>query len=447
MQVSKPIENLNFPNKKLNISILQSQKLFNKNTAFVISLSSQDKMERESDVDLLCVIDISGSMKGNKLNKIKLSLKTIISFMTPKDRLCIILFNDNAKIYLNLAFMTDETKKQYLEKIEKITAKGGTNILSGLKKAFEILIDDKKNENNNEPMEEMRVKTVILLSDGYDNDYDTEEIVDEVKKITKGQNLSFTLHTFGYGDDYDSKLMSKLALIRDGTFNAVEDVDKIQEYFVNALGGCMSTIYQELKIKINMLKESYKIKNVFGKDKLFQFELNNNMNNFSFSNLQIISGKEYTYVFEVELPDIIQMNENIFEVEFIADNNETFKEICKYKIVGGAFSIADEEYLKNRLYDTLNEAMELKEQNKTEQMNILLNGMKDWIEKNYEGINKKDYLKKLNEALGLFQDDYTFQRYGRSRITADIYENQLRKGKMYSNKLQVNMVSSSSPYH
>ena len=57
-------------------------------------------------------------------------------------------------------------------------------------------------------------------------------------------------------------------------------------------------------------------------------------------------------------------------------------------------------------------------------MNILLNGMKDWIEKNYEGINKKDYLKKLNEALGLFKDDYTFQRYGRSRITADIYENQ-----------------------
>ena len=196
-----------------------------------------------------------------------------------------------------------------------------------------------------------------------------------------------------------------------------------------------------------MIKESYKIKNIFGKDKLFQFELNNNMNNFSFSNLQIISGKEYTYVFEVELPDIIQMNENIFEVEFIADNNETFKEICKYKIVGGAFSIADEEYLKNRLYDTLNEAMELKEQKKTEQMNILLNGMKDWIEKNYEGINKKDYLKKLNEALGLFKDDYTFQRYGRSRITADIYENQLRKGKMYSNKLQVNMVSSSSPYH
>ena len=242
MEYNKPTENQAPLNKKLNISILQSQKLFDKNTAFVISLSSQDNIERESDVDLICVIDISGSMKGKKLTQLKYSLKAIISFMTPKDRLCIILFNDKANIYLDLAYMTEETKKSYLEKIEKIVAKGGTNILSGLKKALEILKAEKMKENNNEPMEERRVKTVMLLSDGYDNDYDTEEITNEVKNITKGQHLSFTLHTFGYGDDYDSNLMSKLAIIRDGSFFAVENIDKVQDYFVNALGGCMSII-------------------------------------------------------------------------------------------------------------------------------------------------------------------------------------------------------------
>ena len=246
MEYSKPKENENESNKKLTISVLQSQKLFNKNTAFVLSINSPDKIDRESSVDVLCVIDISGSMKGQKLNHVKLSLKSIISFMNPKDRLCIILFNDDANVYLDLNFMTEETKKKYLEKIEKITAKGGTNILSGLKKAIEILKEDKKNENNNEPMEEKRVKTIMLLSDGYDNDYDTEEIVDEIKKITKGQHLCFTLHTFGYGDDFDTKLMSKLALIRDGSFFTIEDINKIQEYFVNALGGCMSTIYNKI---------------------------------------------------------------------------------------------------------------------------------------------------------------------------------------------------------
>ena len=443
MEYSKPQENQKDLNKKITISVLQSQKLFNKNTAFILSLNSPDKIERESCVDVLCIIDISGSMKGQKLSHVKLSLKSIISFMTPKDRLCIILFNDDANVYLDLSFMTEDTKKKYLEKIEKITAKGGTNILSGLKKAIEILKEDKKNENNNEPMEEKRVKTIMLLSDGYDNDYDTEEIVDEIKKITKGQHLSFTLHTFGYGDDFDSKLMSKLALIRDGSFFSVEDINKIQDYFVNALGGCMSTIYNEVKINIKMLKDTYKFIKIYGQDKLYNFESKNN--ELSFGIIQVISGKEYTYTFEVELPEIIQINENIFEVEMTGDNDEKIIEMGKYKIVGGSFSIADEEYLKNKLYETLDEAMKLKEEKKTEQMNLKLNEMKSWIEKNYEGENKIQYLKKLNEALGYMKDEYTFQRVGRTRITADIYENQLRRGGISSNCMQKAMINS-MPY-
>ena len=439
MEYSKPVENS--LERKLNISILQSQKLFGKNTAFVISLSSKDKLERESDVDLICVIDISGSMKGNKLTQLKHSLKAIISFMTSKDRLCIVLFNDKAELFLELEYMTDEKKKFFLDKIEKIKVRGGTNILSGLKKAIEILKEEKNKENNdNEMMGQMRVKSVMLLSDGYDNDYDTDEITDEVKKITKGQNLSFTLHTFGYGDDYDSNLMSKLAIVRDGSFFAVENIDKIQDYFVNALGGCMSIIYSEVKIKVKLLKENVKIQKIFGQDKLFEFELKDNY--FSFNNLQIIAGKEYTYTFELELPDLLAINENIFEVEILADNLDKFVEVGKYKVVGGGFSIADEEYLKNKLYETLAEAMILKEKKEIEKMNSLLNNMKNWIEKNYDGINKSSYLKKLNEAMGYFQDNNTYKQIGRTRITADIYENQLRRGGIYSNSMQMNMICS-----
>ena len=441
MEYSKPKENQNSMERKLNISILQSQKLFNKNTAFVISLSSKDKLEKESDVDLICIIDISGSMKGNKLTQLKHSLKAIISFMTSKDRLCIVLFNDKAELFLELEYMTDEKKKFFLDKIEKIKVRGGTNILSGLKKAIEILKEEKNKENNdNEMMGQMRVKSVMLLSDGYDNDYDTDEITDEVKKITKGQNLSFTLHTFGYGDDYDSNLMSKLAIVRDGSFFAVENIDKIQDYFVNALGGCMSIIYSEVKIKVKLLKENVKIQKIFGQDKLFEFELKDNY--FSFTNLQIIAGKEYTYTFELELPDLLAINENIFEVEILADNLDKFVEVGKYKVVGGGFSIADEEYLKNKLYETLAEAMLLKEKKEIEKMKSLLNNMKDWIEKNYDGINKNSYLKKLNEAMGYFQDNNTYKQIGRTRITADIYENQLRRGGIYSNSMQMNMICS-----
>ena len=113
--------------------------------------------------------------------------------MTQTDRLCIIIFYDNANIHYKVVFMAEETKKIYLEKIEKIKVHCRTNILNGLTKVIEILKQDKKSENNNELMEEMRAEITMLLSDEYDNDFNTEEIVDEVKIIIKGKNLAFTL--------------------------------------------------------------------------------------------------------------------------------------------------------------------------------------------------------------------------------------------------------------
>lgn len=43
---------------------------------------------------------------------------------------------------------------------------------------------------------------------------------------------------------------------------------------------------------------------------------------FHLFNLQIIQGKEYIYIFVLELTDILAINENFFEVEILADNLE-----------------------------------------------------------------------------------------------------------------------------
>ena len=130
-------------NKKINISILQGSKLFNENTPFIININSPDTMIKKSNVDLICIIDISGSMKAQKLNLEKESLKSLISFMDEKDRMALILFNDKATQYLGLSFLTKETKANYVSKIGQITSRGGTNILSGLEKAVNILKEEK----------------------------------------------------------------------------------------------------------------------------------------------------------------------------------------------------------------------------------------------------------------------------------------------------------------
>ena len=442
MQYTKPCETQDENKKQINISILQGNKLFNENTPFIINIMSPDIINKKSNVDLICIIDISGSMKNQKLTLVKDSLKNLISFMDEKDRMALILFNDKATQYLDLSYLTKETKNNYIAKIDKITSRGGTNILSGLEKAVNILKEEKLKESNNKTNEDnIRVKSLMLLSDGNDNDYNDIEIADGLKNLTKGFNLSFTLHTFGYGDDHDPKIMSRLANLRDGSFYMIEELDKVSDCFVNALGGFMSVMYNEACLNIKTLKDNVKIKKVYGMDKLYNPELKDNY--FKTSILQYIYGKEYTFTIEVELPDLISINEDILEVEFIGEDNEKNTKICKYKIVGGAFSVADEEYLRCKLYDTIDNALKLKEQNKEIEMRKILNDMKKWITDNYEGINKNKYLRKIEETLGLFKDNYLFESKGRSRVTADISENMLKRNGqnlIYSNQIQNCMI-------
>ena len=287
----------------------------------------------------------------------------------------------------------------------------------------------------------------MLLSDGYDNDYDDIEIADGLKNLTKGHNLSFTLHTFGYGDEHDPKIMSRLANLRDGSFYMIEELDKVQEYFVNALGGCMSVIYNEVKLKINTMKNNIKIKKVYGINKLYNSDLKDDC--FETTIIQLISGKEYTFTIEVELPNIISINDDILEAELIYEKSTINTQICKYKIVGGAFTMADEEYLRSKLYETLDKALELKEQKNDAEMRKILNEMKNWIKDNYEGYNRNNYLKKIDEALGLFKDNYVFESKGRKIITAEVNENMLKRDGVnfsYSNKIQSQMVIKSKLY-
>ena len=124
----------------IRMSILKGDKLLNENTPFVINLSTPQPGENDKkcNVDLICVIDVSGSMCGEKIYQVRESLKILISLMEEKDRLCLILFDDEAENYFNLEFLTKKNKEILEEKINQIDSRGGTNILSGLKMGISL---------------------------------------------------------------------------------------------------------------------------------------------------------------------------------------------------------------------------------------------------------------------------------------------------------------------
>lgn len=64
--------------------------------------------ELRPGVDLVCVIDVSGSMSGAKILLVKQALIYLIKMMRPKDRISLVIFNQSAKRLCPLKLATPE---------------------------------------------------------------------------------------------------------------------------------------------------------------------------------------------------------------------------------------------------------------------------------------------------------------------------------------------------
>ena len=432
--------------KEIEISAYKGDNLFNENTPFVINLfapeAEKEEDEKRVSADLICVIDISGSMEGEKIKLVKESLKILVDMMEEKDRIALVLFDQKAKLYFNLEYLTKENKDKLKAQIEKIEASGGTNIASGLQIAVEILKQQKNNPKDNEE----RSSTVLLLSDGCDNYLDDIQLGEKLKSLTKGANLSFTLNTFGYGYDHDPKIMNKLANLRDGSFFLVEDYNKVGEYFVSVLGGCISMISKNAQLDVKLINGNCKIVKIFGENNFYSYELNDFL--FSTKMLQFISGKEYTFVLEIKVdeskikPGDILLDINFNYDDILTKEKKVINAKYKWELKDLNFAKANEEYIRSQTYDVLERAIKLRESDKVKEGQKLLKEMREWLEKNYKGENKA-FLEDIKKAEPMFESMMYDQR-GITYATSQVRQMQSKRignYNLYSNSAQMRLQS------
>ena len=430
--------------KNIEISILKGDKLFNENTPFIINLfapESKEQEEKRVNADLICVIDISGSMQGEKIELVKESLKILVEMMEPKDRIALVLFDQQSELLYDLNFLDEKNKKQVINLINQIEARGGTNIASGLQVAVDILKKEKKNAKEDEG----RSSSIILLSDGCDNYSDDVVLAEKLKSLTKGEGLSFTLNTFGYGYDHDPKIMNKLANLRDGSFFLVEDYNKVGEYFVSVLGGCISMISKNAEVEVKLLNEKCKIKKIFGANNFYSHELTDLL--FKNKMLQFITGKEYTFVLEIFVdesavkPEDILLEVNFIYDEILSKNQNKLNAKYKYELKDLKFAKANDEYVRSQTYDVLDRVLKLNEENKSEEAKKLLNEMKVWIEKNYKD-EYKSYLEDIKKSEQIFEFGFNARRGVTTTISMVSQNMSKRMGSnnnMYSNSVQMRL--------
>ena len=374
-----------FPEKHNNLKL----------TPFLVSLSSEDIFKKVKNVDLICIIDVSGSMKGDKIDLVKESLISLVNLMTKDDRLALIPFASSASSNrFNLDYMTSDNQKAVKNFINSLTASGGTYIYSGLKAGLDLLNDNYQSGE--------RIASMILLSDGVDKSNANSE--SKFREALKSKSdYIFTLHSFGYGESHDAELMNRISKIRYGGYFFIRQLSMVQEALVEIYGS-LSTVN---KINVNLtIKSNFDIKYYNGIEDDFTLA----DNTFNIKIYHFVYGKKYNYELLIDVPENTEKGtiiltataldiERQYEWEDV-DDNGAYESYIKYICINDF----DNSYTK------------AKSSKVSVGINIINNG-KQWLKVNYNG--KEEWDKEYDAVL---TDLNYFSTYGKPSLLSKLRE-------------------------
>lgn len=141
-------------------------------TVRACELANDDTFAR-SPVDIVVALDVSGSMRVEKLDLCKKTLHLLLRELHHEDRFGLISFSEDAKIEVPMQKVNEENKRMALHAIDKLHVRGLTNIASAISLAAQMA---------NGVTTPNKVRSVFLLTDGLPNSGFTE--AEDLLKLT-----------------------------------------------------------------------------------------------------------------------------------------------------------------------------------------------------------------------------------------------------------------------
>lgn len=175
--------------------------------------------------DILLVLDISGSMEGDKLELAKAGVESFLLRLLPEDRVGLLVFADQPRMLVDLAPLT-ENMINLQSGIERMQAQGGTALFDGLDMAIQTMRDLPA-------AEEERIRAIVLLSDGADTA--STRTLDQVAQSYGEETIS--IFPVAYGTDADMAILERVAefsrtmVVQGDTGDISQIFENLSRYF------------------------------------------------------------------------------------------------------------------------------------------------------------------------------------------------------------------------
>jgi Ca-activated chloride channel family protein len=174
-------------------------------------------------VDMVIVLDKSGSMNGEKMAQAKRAVSHLVSALTARDRLGIVAYSDSTLTLSSLMPVTGDHANRLERAVTGISAAGATNLGAGLDRGLSFLTGAK---------DAGRLGKLILISDGLANRGVTDPAA-LGRMAAAAVAGEFSVSTVGVGVDFNEILMTRIADRGAGRYYFLENPAAFAEVFLN----------------------------------------------------------------------------------------------------------------------------------------------------------------------------------------------------------------------
>lgn len=185
------------------VDVSQPQTILEVPSASVITGIEDLWRATKKPVDLIVVMDISGSMRGDKISTARSSLIQFVQKLDDRDRLRIDLFNDQITTLTPLTPIGDK-RQQVVDSVSGIFEQNNTSLYDATLKAYQDLqVEGDPNH----------IRAIVVLSDGDDtvSVSTLDEVIRQIQASEEEGGNAIKVFTIAFGEDASADILKQIA--------------------------------------------------------------------------------------------------------------------------------------------------------------------------------------------------------------------------------------------
>ena len=193
-------------------------------------------------VDLVFVIDVSGSMGGTKIEQTRQAMETIINQLRSTDRFTMLTFSNRVTYWRETLVSVSEYRQLGVQFARGLRAGGGTNFNSGLLDGASVLKTHGRSDH---------VPLLVILTDGQPTVGVTSEnaIVENAANVLSG--IAISLNCLGFGFDLNFNLLERLAFQNNGIVRRIYEGEDAPQQLEGFFGEISSPILRNIQVEFD----------------------------------------------------------------------------------------------------------------------------------------------------------------------------------------------------